>query len=240
MALALDHCPDAARRGGLADVLGRLDALYAREHWHWMPGAVAGPEEVLAGAVLVQHTDWRNAERALEALRAAGALDTRVLATLATAELEALVRVSGTPSVKARRLRALARTVEDAGGVGAFLALPLAELRPRLLATHGIGPETADAIALYAAGQRVFVVDAYTRRLFGRLGLGPGGGSYDGWQRRIEDALPGAGVADFQRQHAAIVLHAKRVCRARPRCAECPLAPSCALASGSPDMMRHG
>lgn len=35
----------------------------------------------------------------------------------------------------------------------------------------GIGPETADSILLYAGQKPSFVVDAYTRRIFSRLGL---------------------------------------------------------------------
>jgi endonuclease-3 related protein len=135
--------------------------------------------------------------------------------------------VSGTPSIKARRLRSLAQTIVDAGGLDAFLALPLEEVRPRLLATHGIGPETADAIALYAAGHRVFVIDAYTRRVFRRIGMGPEGDGYEDWRLWFEASLPDADATVFQRYHAWIVLHAKAVCRPRPLCARCPLIEMC-------------
>lgn len=209
------------------DVLTGLDEAYGDERWHWMPQFVRGPIDVVAGAILVQHTTWTNAERALESLRAAGALDAAALATLPLETLAALVRVSGTPSIKARRLRAVAAMIEDAAGLPALLALPLPDLRAKLLATHGIGPETADAIALYAAGHRTFVIDAYTKRLARRVGIGPAGDAYDAWQRFFEDALPHADAALFQRYHAAIVLHGKTLCRARPRCASCPLLDLC-------------
>ncbi len=131
--------------------------------------------------------------------------------------------------MKARRLRAVAETIERAGGIDVFLALPLEALRPLLLETHGIGAETADAIALYAAGHRAFVIDAYTRRLFGRLGLGPElRDGYAAWQRYFEDALPGADAAAFQRYHGYIVLHCKARCRATPLCGGCPLRGQCA------------
>ena len=141
--------------------------------------------------------------------------------------LAALIRVSGTPSIKARRLRALAQTIVDAGGLDAFLALPLDGMRPRLLATHGIGPETSDAIALYAAGQRVFVIDAYTRRVFRRVGIGPAGDGYEDWRSWFEASLPDATAEVFQRYHAWIVLHAKAICRLRPLCEQCPLVGDC-------------
>jgi endonuclease-3 related protein len=213
-------------------VMRLLEDAYGGETWHWMPD-VAGPTDVIAGTILVQHTAWTNAERALDSLRGAGALDAKALASMPEDSVAALVRAAGTPAVKARRLRAIAETIERAGGIGAFLALPPGELRPLLLATHGVGPETADAIALYAAGHRTFVIDAYTRRLFGRLGLGPGSGdAYEAWQRWFEDALAGEDAAAFQRYHGCIVLHCKARCRATPKCDGCPLRAECAYDRG--------
>lgn len=216
----------APQTGALCDVYATLEATYRDDTWHWMPDYVRGPLDVIAGAVLVQHTTWTNAERALASLHAAGALDVRKLATMPEDALAALVRVSGTPTLKARRLRAVAQTIERNGGLAAFLALPQHELRRALLDTYGIGPETADAIALYAAGRPVFVVDAYTKRLFRRLGLGPRADGYDAWQRWFEEALP-ADAPLFQRYHGYIVLHGKALCRTLPSCARCPLRPRC-------------
>ena len=68
----------------------------------------------------------------------------------------------------------------------------------KLLAVPGIGRETADSIALYAAGLPLFVVDAYTRRVFSRLGLLRGDEDYDEVQRFFMDRLP-ADAALFQR-----------------------------------------
>jgi len=221
----------------VARVYEQLDAAYHGETWHWSPHYVRGPMDVIAGAVLVQHTTWRNAERALERLHEAGALNPERLAAIDEERLRDLVRVSGTPSVKARRLRAVAHTIVEAGGLAAFLALPDAELRARLLATHGVGRETADAIALYAAERRVFVVDAYTKRLFSRIGVRPPADSYDAWQRLLEEAMPAADATLFQRFHAWIVLHCKSICRPAPRCESCVLRASCAFArdhSGAP------
>jgi endonuclease-3 related protein len=215
------------------DIYHRLQAAYGDATWHWAPEYVRGPLDVIAGAILVQHTTWQSAERALEQLRDAGALDVDALLTLPDDALLPLVSVSGTPTVKLRRLRALAGTIAGAGGVEALLALPAGELRARLLATHGVGPETADAIALYAGGKRVFVIDAYTVRTFTRIGIAPERGDYASWQRLFEDALPSYDAAAFQRYHAYIVLHAKDVCRASPRCGECALGEVCAYAATS-------
>ncbi len=211
----------------IREMLAGLERAYGEDVWHWMPDR-ARPIEIIAGAILVQHTTWTNAERALASLRDAGALDIGVLASMPEMEIAALVRVSGTPSVKARRLRAAAGMIERAGGIDTFLALSLEAMRPLLLATHGIGPETADAIALYAAGRRTFVIDAYTRRIFARLGLEPApGAGYTAWQRFFEDALPADDAGAFQRYHGYIVLHAKARCRVRPVCDGCPLSRRC-------------
>jgi endonuclease-3 related protein len=211
-----------------------LEAAYATQPWHWSPDHVHGPMDIIAGSILVQHTTWTNAERALERLRAACALDAPTILHMPDADLVELIRVSGTPQVKLRRLRAVAQTIEDAGGLEALFALADGELRARLLATHGIGPETADAIMLYGDGRRTFLIDAYTIRLFRRLGLGPDGGdAYAAWQRWFEDALPHADAAMFQRFHAHIVLHGKALCRVLPLCAACPFLADCAFGQAS-------
>lgn len=223
-----------ASRARIDEIFARLDAAYASETWHWSPDYVRGSMDIIASAILVQHTVWSNAERALEALRDADLLDTSKLIAVPDDVLLPLIRISGTPTVKARRLRAIAATIEDAGDLTTFLALPDAELRARLLATHGVGPETADGIMLYAAHRRAFIVDAYTQRLFRRIGLGPETDRYDDWQRYFDLALPDADAAAFQRQHAHIVLHGKALCRAKPRCAACPLRALCETGRSAP------
>ncbi|MBI5289141.1 MAG: endonuclease [Chloroflexi bacterium] len=221
-------------------IFQRLGDAYEGDVWHWSPDYVRGSMDIIAGAILVQHTNWQNAERALESLRAAGALDPGAILALTDDALAGLIRVSGTPSVKARRLRSLAQTITDAGGLDAFLALPLEQLRPRLLATHGVGSETADAIALYAAGHRTFVIDAYTRRVFRRIGIAPDADAYEAWHAFFERALPDADATAFQQYHAWIVLHAKARCRTRPACDGCPLLDACESARHVPSGGRIG
>jgi endonuclease-3 related protein len=123
-------------------------------------------------------------------------------------------------------LKAFAALVERHGGGEGLFALPTDQLRAALLGTHGIGRETADAVLLHAARRPVFVVDAYTVRLFRRLGLGPDGSRYDTWQRWFQERLP-AERELYRRYHAGIVLHCKETCRARPRCAGCGLLDVC-------------
>lgn len=183
--------------------------------------------EIVVGAILVQHTNWRNAERALGAMRDAALLEPEAIIAAPDEALVSAIRVSGTPTVKARRLHAIAQTIVDAGGLDAMLSLPAEELRVMLLATHGIGAETADAIALYAGGKRTFVIDAYTRRIFRRIGAGPERDRYEDWRAFFHEALAEADVRVFQRYHAWIVLHGKSVCRVRPSCSVCVLKAVC-------------
>jgi endonuclease III related protein len=218
-----------ARAGGLSG--RRLLGVYRRLRQRfgaagWWPAET--PFEVCLGAILVQNTSWGNVERALERVRAAGRLSYQGLSGLTEARIGALVRPSGTYRVKARRIRAFLDFLGVAygGRVEAMRGEDPAELRRRLLAVHGIGRETADSIVLYAAGLPLFVVDAYTRRVFSRLGLLAPGLAYDEVQRFFMDRLPGD-AALFNDYHAQIVTLAKEICRPRPRCGECPLEVLC-------------
>ena len=236
----------------LSDIFARLDPAYDYARWHWQPETP--PDYVCISAILVQHTNWANVEQAIEGMRAAGAFSLDAVLRLSERELAELVRPAGTPSVKATRLRALAQLAAEQGGLERLLALPVPGLRPLLLATHGIGPETADAILLYAAARPVFEIDAYTVRLFRRLGLGPERNTYDAWQRWFQEGLtpsprpaatplprPGRGAGrvgagdteTYQRYHGLIVLHGKQTCRPKPRCAGCCLLEVCETGSAA-------
>ena len=204
-------------------LFGSLYAAYGAQHW-W---PAETPFEVMLGAVLTQNTAWTNVERALDQLRAQIPLSPEAVLALETSVLAELIRPSGYFNVKARRLRSLCSALIVAGGESALAVLPTAELRCWLLAINGIGPETADDILLYAFERPVFVVDAYTRRLFRRLGLIAGDEGYEQIRQRVETAL-GPDTALFNEYHALIVRHAKEVCRARrPGCACCLLSRGC-------------
>lgn len=213
----------------LMTIYAELDRMHAWRGWHWWPDA--DPFEVVVGCILVQNTAWGNVERALDRLRAAEGLEPGRMAALTDDELEELVRPSGQYRQKAKKLRAFLEVVREAGTLGALLETPGPELRARLLATWGIGEETADAIVLYASHQPSFVIDAYTQRIFGRLGLGPGSSRYGDWQRYFIERLEEDRDL-WARYHALIILHAKHLCRKRsPLCGQCSLAQRC----GYPD-----
>jgi endonuclease-3 related protein len=215
----------SATSEALLEIYQRLEGACHVDGWHWR--ADSEWFEVCAGAILVQHTAWSNVERALARLSAAGVFSLEAVTSLPEEELAELVRPAGMPLQKARRLKAFAALVERHGGAEGLFALPTEQLRAALLGTYGVGRETADAILLHAARRPVFVVDAYTVRLFRRLGPGPEGSRYDAWQRWFEERLP-VDRELYRRYHAAIVLHCKETCRARPRCVGCCLLDVCA------------
>lgn len=202
--------------------------ILLREHGHaaWWPGET--PFEICLGAILTQNTSWGNVEKALGNLRARGLLSFAALAALEASQLAPLIRPSGYFNVKARRVRSfLAFLGREYGGRAEKMAGEDPwTLRAKLLSVDGIGPETADSIVLYAAGLPLFVVDAYTRRIFSRLGLLRGDESYDQVQRFFMQRLP-EDAALYNDYHAQLVLLGKNTCRTRPRCAACPLAGRC-------------
>lgn len=210
----------------LARVYDDLFTHYGPRHW-WPADS---PFEVVVGAVLTQNTSWTNVERALQRMKGVVTLDAAALAALPADVLADALRPAGYYNVKARRLQALCRWVVDQGGMEALNGLGTQALRSGLLGVHGVGPETADDIVLYAFGRPVFVIDAYTRRLFTRLGFAQDHESYEGLRERFERALPRESAL-YNEYHALIVEHAKTTCRTRPLCHECVLRRRCRAAS---------
>jgi endonuclease III related protein len=199
-----------------------LDRRYGPQGW-W-PGRSAF--EVVVGAILAQHAAWPQVERAIARLRAAGGLTPEHLARLGPGRLATLLRPAGAFRVKARRLRAFVDhlAAHHDGRLRRMLRRPMSELRAELLGVPGIGPETADAILLYAAGRPVFVVDAYTRRILARHRIVAPTVDQARLQALIMANLPhDPGL--FGEYHALLVRVAKEHCRTRPRCAGCPLRP---------------
>ena len=198
----------------------------AHGHAGWWPGAT--PFEVCLGAILTQNTAWSNVEKALAELERRGLLSFEPLAALSAEQIAPLIRSAGYFNVKARRLKAFLDFLgrEYGGRVEPMRAAEPAALRRQLLAVNGIGRETADSIALYAADKPLFVVDAYTRRIASRLGWIRGDEDYDEIQGWFTARLP-RDVELYNDYHAQIVLLGKSVCRPRPRCAVCLLLRVC-------------
>jgi len=124
---------------------------------------------------------------------------------------------SGYYNQKAERIHRIAQMI-DKEGMTRFLAS-----RERLLAVHGVGPETADSMLLYAAGRPVPVIDAYTKRIFSRLGIVKEGATYN----EIYAVMGKHDTSWHNEMHALLVKHAKEYCRKKPLCSQCPLQTKC-------------
>ncbi|RLJ08389.1 MAG: hypothetical protein DRP12_00640 [Candidatus Aenigmatarchaeota archaeon] len=194
----------------------RLLSAFGPQGWWPCSGRFRPREwEICLGAVLTQATTWRQAERALERLWKAGITTPRKL--LECQGLEELIRPAGYFRQKARRLKDLAKLVLSFPSFSSFLS---GVTRDQLLQIKGIGPETADAILLYACRRPVFVIDAYTFRLASRLGIPAR--TYHQLQSYFESRLP-KDIRVYQEFHALIVQLGKLFCRPKPACDLCPL-----------------
>ena len=158
-----------------------------RQHW-WPAGSAF---EVVVGAYLTQNTAWTNVESAMRNLRAAGVLSVSGIRNTPLEDLEQLVRPAGYFRQKAARLKRFVEHLDSSyeGSLEKMFARETEALREELLELPGIGPETADSILLYAANREVFVVDTYTRRIFGRHGLAEDDTPYDEIRLTVQQAL---------------------------------------------------
>lgn len=203
----------------LLNIYHRLFECYGPQHW-W---PAEEPFEVMVGAVLTQSAAWTNVEKAIGNLREAGALSPEELRQLPLPELASLIFSSGYYNAKALKLKALADYLgEYKDDLNRLFSVGTCQLRRELLTVHGIGEETADSILLYAVNRPIFVVDAYTRRIFSRVGLAPDSDRYTDYQSLFMENLP-ADVGLFNEYHALLVCLGKNVCRRHPFCQQCCL-----------------
>ena len=208
----------------LPDIYRRLLERFGPQHW-WPADE---PFEVIVGAILTQSAAWGNVEKAIANLRGTGALSPRALRKLPRAKLAELVYPCGYYNAKALKLKAFALWLGNHydDDLDRLFALDADDLRQQLLSVHGVGPETADSIILYAAEKPIFVIDAYTRRIINRLGLAPEKDSYAAYQALFTDNLP-LDAKLFNEYHALLVCLGKNVCRRQPLCADCCLGDVC-------------
>ncbi|MFA6321755.1 MAG: endonuclease III domain-containing protein [Candidatus Omnitrophota bacterium] len=205
----------------LTKIYSRLYKIYGPQRW-W-PGR--SRFEIIIGAILTQNTAWTNVEKAIKNLRFHSCLSSPAkLHSIHADKLSVLIRPAGYHNVKAKRLKNFTGfLLKSYGGKLAKLAeIDTAVLRNELLEINGIGPETCDSILLYAFNRPVFVVDAYTKRIFSRHGLFSEDSSYEYVQNIFTRNLP-SDVVIFNEYHALIVKLAKEHCKKSPKCETCPL-----------------
>ena len=198
----------------------KLYAHFGPQHW-WPAGA---PFEVMLGAILTQNTSWHNVEKAIGNLRKNSLLEPLRLYRLSPGRLGALIKPAGYYNVKARRLKEFLSFLFESykGKLKNMYSKDTQELRRELLSVNGIGFETADSMLLYALEKPIFVVDAYTKRVFSRHGLFRPDAGYEEVQKIFTANMP-ADERLYNEYHALIVRLGKEYCRKRPRCKKCPI-----------------
>lgn len=172
----ITQLPNLLRASASPRLRGEIQSYYRALLLHWGPQnwwPAQSRLEVIVGAYLTQNTNWSNVEKAIANLRRARVLSVKGLREIPLARLQKLVRPSGYFRQKAQKLKTFIRYLDKSygGSLDRMFAQPTEKLRAELLALNGVGPETADSILLYAGNHHVFVVDAYTRRVFERHGL---------------------------------------------------------------------
>ncbi|MEM4245493.1 MAG: endonuclease [Candidatus Nanoarchaeia archaeon] len=167
--------------------------------------------EIVVGAILTQNTSWKNVEKAIKKLKENNMLTKQAIINTDTKQLAKLIRSSGYYKQKAKKLREFANFKKEI-------------TRENLLSIWGIGDETADSILLYAYNEPYFVIDAYTKRIFQRLGYKQS--TYKELQELFTKNLP-KDIKIYKEYHALLVRLAKENCKKIPECKTCVLRKKC-------------
>jgi endonuclease III related protein len=201
--------------------------IYRRFDWHfgdlkWWPAR--SRFEVIVGAILTQNTSWKNVEKAIRELRARKLLSLKAMSSARRGYIESAVRCTGYYRQKTDRLKDVCKFLISECGYGLKRSDLVSTdiLREKFLSIKGIGPETADSILLYAFKRPIFVVDAYTMRIFERHRIIGAKTKYEVVQEMVHSAL-GRDTDVFNQFHALLVEVGKEFCRKKVgNCGECP------------------
>ncbi|MFO7678263.1 MAG: endonuclease [Thermoplasmatota archaeon] len=217
----------------LHDHFGQLNwwPVDQRYHRNWQ----SDPRfEIMVGAILTQNTAWSNVEKALLNLKNKKALSVEKIVHLPLDQVKKLIQPSGFFNQKATRLKNLSHMIYESydNNIDKMFDTDISLIRAQLLSLNGIGPETADSIILYAGNLPIFVVDAYTTRLYQRIPLSTDHPSYNTIQKFFETDLNRQYPKEelvfiYQQLHALLVEVAKQFCKKKPLCDSCPVKKSC-------------
>lgn len=205
----------------IRSIYSKLYSAFGRQYW-W---PAESSFEVMIGAILTQNTSWFNVEKAILNLKQNNVLSPAGLAKMPVKRLASLIRPAGYYNIKAERIKYYLKFFLKSYGLDPRkMAKEKAfDLREKLLGVKGIGEETADSILLYALNKPVFVIDAYTRRIFLRHKIIKEGDTYEEIQNLFMKNLK-KDVKLFNEYHALLVRLGKEFClKHKPRCQICPL-----------------
>ena len=200
------------------EVYDRFLKYYGFQNWWPVHKGIDRFLEVSIGAILTQNTNWKNVERAIENLITAKVLNWESLGKIEEEKLKELIKPAGFYNQKAKYIKSFVKNIKGKNKEEIT--------RKFLLSIKGIGKETADSILLYGLDKPYFVIDAYTKRIFSRIGIIEKDIEYDNLQLIFKENLPES-IEIYKEYHALIVEHGKNICRKKPECSECILKDIC-------------
>ena len=182
---------------------------------NWWPTKTSNKKfEVSIGAILTQNTNWKNVEKAINNLIENNLLSQESMIKIETKKLAKIIKSSGYHNQKAKKLKEFVKFLNSKKEVS----------RNNLLNIWGIGKETADSILLYAHNNPIFVIDAYTKRIFSRIGFDEN--DYNELQSLFTNNLK-QDINLYKEYHALLVEHGKNICKTKPLCNRCCLNKIC-------------
>ena len=209
----------------LDDIYSRLRCQFG--HRRWWPATTQG--EIIIGAILTQSVSWRNASKAISNLKAHGLLSLEAVHQTDSNNIASLIKSTRFYNQKTKKLKYFTEFLFNRykGNLEALFSRSLSVLRDELLQINGLGEETVDSILLYAGNKETFVVDAYTKRVFSRLGIIDENTSYRECQELFMANL-NRDAKLYNDYHAQIVYLGHHYCKKRnPECTKCPLQQLC-------------
>ncbi len=220
---ARDSPPD---RATVRKMLRRL-----RSHFGPLdPPRVRDPLEELLLTVLSQNTSDVNRDRAFSALRERFPTWEEVAAAR-TSSIAAAIKPGGLSNVKAPRIKAILREIEERQG-----SLDLSwmhgatdeEVTAYLSDLPGVGPKTVACVLAFSLERPALPVDTHVYRVAERLGFFPPKTSTAAAHAILAAAVPSGERVEF---HVGLIRLGREICRAgRPRCEICPLQDLCPTA----------
>jgi len=171
------------------------------------------PFQVLLLTVLSQRTRDENTEVAGKRLFARFSTP-REIANASLSELEELIKPVGFYTVKARRIKEIAKVVARQGvprTLNGLLKLP------------GVGRKTANCVLVYGYGKPAIPVDVHVHRIANRLGF-VNTKTVEETERELMKLVP---KDKWSLVNSLMVRFGQEICGSRPKCWKCPIVKEC-------------
>jgi endonuclease-3 len=209
------------------EIYRRLDA----RHGPLEPPRRLDPIEELILTVLSQNTSDVNRDRAFSAMRARYTT-WEALAEADPPELAAVIKPGGLSNIKALRILAILREIQERQGGSLGLSwmndASSEAVEEYLTSLPGVGPKTAACVLAFSLGRPALPVDTHVFRVARRLGFLDERTD----AARAHGVLEGLVPEELRvRMHVGLISHGRTICRAgRPACEICPLQDLCPTA----------